>query len=41
MTIIMFAIIGSAIKAKAAYWICYGVFCALKVIKLIIDLCKD
>lgn len=41
MTIIMFAIIGSAIKAKAAYWICYGVLCAFKVIKLIIDICKD
>lgn len=32
MSIILFAIIGSTIKAGAAYWICFGIFCALKVI---------
>lgn len=41
MSIVLFAIIGAAINANAAYWICYGVFCALKVTKLIIKLCKN
>ena len=41
MSIVLFAIIGATIKANVAYWICYGVFCALKVVKLIIKLCED
>lgn len=41
MSIILFAIIGATIKANAGYWICYGIFCAFKVIRLIIKLCTD
>ena len=41
MTIVLFAIIGATIKANAAYWICFGVLCAIKATKLIINLCKD
>lgn len=41
MTIILFAIIGATIKANAAYWICFGIYCAWKVTKAIINLCSD
>ena len=36
MSIVLFAMIGSTIKAGAAYWICFGVFCAIKVISAIL-----
>lgn len=31
MGIVLFAMIGAAIDAGAAYWIVYGIGCALKV----------
>lgn len=33
MTIIMFAIIGTKIEAGLWYWICYGIWCAIRVAK--------
>lgn len=32
MSIVLFAIIGATIKAGTAYWVCFGVYCALKII---------
>lgn len=31
MQIVLFAILGAKIHAGAAYWICYAVYCAIKV----------
>ena len=31
MSIVLFAIIGAHINVGAGYWICYGLFCALKL----------
>lgn len=41
MQIILFAIIGAAINAGVAYWICYGIFCAWKIIKFVVQICSD
>lgn len=30
MSIVLFALIGAAIKAGLSYWICFGVYCAIK-----------
>lgn len=30
MSIVLFALIGAAIKAGLAYWICFGIYCMLK-----------
>jgi hypothetical protein len=35
MSIVLFALIGAATKAGTAYWICYGVYCAIGLIDLI------
>ena len=37
MTIILFAIIGAKINAGLWYWICYGVWCAIRVGKALED----
>lgn len=37
MSIVLFAMIGAAIKAGIAYWICYGVYCTIAVLKMIIN----
>lgn len=42
MSIILFAMIGTAINANPAYWICFGIYSVFRVIKIIyevIDLC--
>lgn len=31
MAIALFAIIGAQLHAGVGYWICYGVFCAIKL----------
>lgn len=36
MSIVLFAIIGATIKAGAWYWICFGGYCLLKFIELIL-----
>lgn len=37
MSIVLFAMIGATIKAGTAYWICYGVYCTITVLKMIIN----
>lgn len=37
MSIVLFAMIGSAIDAGVAYWICFSVYC---LIRLIISICN-
>ncbi len=44
MSIVLFAMIGVAIKVGIAYWICYGVYCTiavLKVLKMILNLVEN
>lgn len=41
MSIVLFAIIGATIKAGVAYWICFGVYCAMKVVLAIKDTIKE
>ena len=41
MSIVLFAIIGATIEASAAYWICFGIYCAIKVVKAIVDTIKE
>ena len=31
MSIVLFAMIGLAIKAGIAYWVCFGLYCSLKL----------
>jgi uncharacterized membrane protein len=35
MGIVLFAIIGATIKAGAAFWICFTIYCLIKLIKYI------
>ena len=37
MSIVLFAIIGAQIHAGTAYWICFAVYCMLKVV---LGMCK-
>lgn len=37
MQIVLFAILGAKMHAGAAYWICYAVYCAIKVCLALID----
>lgn len=30
MSIVLFALIGAAIEAGVAYWVCFGVYCMFK-----------
>lgn len=41
MSIVLFAMIGAAIKAGVAYRICYGVYCTVVVLKMIINLIEN
>lgn len=41
MSIVLFAMIGVAIKAGIAYWICYGVYCTIAVLKMILNLVEN
>ena len=41
MSIVLFAIIGAKIHAGTAYWICYGLFCFGKVVKVIFEAVKE
>jgi hypothetical protein len=35
MSIVLFALIGAAIDASVAYWICFGVYCAFYTFRAI------
>lgn len=37
MDIILFAIIGSEIDASVLYWVCYGVYCGIRVFKAVME----
>lgn len=41
MSIVLFAIIGAKIGAGAAYWICFGVYCAIKAVQAIAEVIAD
>ena len=41
MTIILFALIGAQINANAWYWIFFGLYCAITVIKAIVETIKE
>lgn len=41
MSIVLFALIGAAIKAGTAYWICFGVYCLIYLIDIILKIFKD
>lgn len=41
MGIVLFAMIGAAIKVGAPYWICYGVYCTAAILKMITNLIKS
>ena len=41
MSIVLFAIIGATINADAAYWICFGVYSACRVLQIIGSIIKD
>lgn len=41
MLIILLAIIGSTIKAGVAYWVCFGIFCTIKVLQAFGEVLND
>ena len=41
MSIVLFAMIGAVVKAGVAYWICYGIYCTIAVLKMIIELAEN
>ena len=41
MSMILLAIIGANINASAAYWICYGIYCVGRIIKIIDEVLKE
>lgn len=41
MSIVLFALIGAAIKANTAYWICFGLYCAFRLVKVIRETIKE
>ena len=41
MGIVLFAIIGAKIGAGTAYWVCFGLYCAFRVIKATKETIKE
>lgn len=41
MAIVLFALIGAAIEAKTAYWICFGVYCVFHVLRAVKESIKE
>ena len=41
MSIVLFAIIGAHINAGIGYWICFGGYCLLKLVRAIITVVTD
>lgn len=39
-SIILFAMIGSIIKATTAYWVVYAIFCTLKALEIVCRVIK-
>lgn len=40
MSIILFAMIGAAIDANIAYWICFTIYAIFRTLKIFIELCE-
>lgn len=41
MLIVLLAMIGSAIDAGVAYWICFTIYCVVRLITLMLEIIKD
>ena len=41
MNIVLFAIIGAHLNLGAGYWICFGIGCFFKLVKIIMDAVKE
>ena len=41
MSIVLFAIIGATIGAGAGYWILFGIYCALVLVRSIINITEN
>lgn len=41
MGIVLFAIIGAHLNLGAGYWICFGIGCLFKFIKIVIDIVNE
>lgn len=41
MAMVLFAIIGAHLNVGVAYWICYGIFCAIQVARAIYKAVND
>lgn len=41
LSIVLFAIIGATINAGVAYWICFGLYCVFRVVKIIFDFINE
>jgi hypothetical protein len=41
MAIVLFALIGAAIDAGTAYWICFGVYCGIQLWKALKAAAKE
>lgn len=41
MGIVLFAMIGAAINAGVAYWICFALYCIEKIIRLLANLANQ
>lgn len=40
MAVVLFAILGATANAGAAYWICFGFYCALKLASIVYEASK-
>lgn len=41
MGIVLFALIGAHINAGLAYWLCFGVYCAISLVKACVNTAKE
>lgn len=40
MSIVLFAIIGATINAGTAYWVCFSVYCFIKLVLFVVSFVK-
>ena len=41
MSIVLFALIGASINAGVTYWICFSIYCMLKVINFFLNILNE
>lgn len=41
MLIVLLAVIGDTIDAGVAYWICFIIYCVIRLITVILEIIKD